>query len=516
MKWYAVFFIGVFVLTSFVGSAGAQSQFEMGMKEFRDENYEEALTYFLEARKAEPTSSTVAFYTGLTYKIMEQYKEAIPYLRDAVTFTPRIKEALVELIDVLYQTDNIKEAKEWVDVGEKEGIQPGRIQFLKGLVYLKDKQYPEAIAGFEKAKELDPSLAQLAEFQIASANMQSGQYKEAQNRFKRAVSVDPTTDMATMARDYDKALAEKFERERPWRFSVGLGYKYDTNLVAKPAGGPVADAISNESDYAANMTARISYTFPFSFKTPYNLTIQYSINADRYMQRDDYNTMTNTLSFIPGYNFEKFSISVPITILYNWLQREKGTDFTQSASWYSDTKYMRYYSVMPTLRYMLTQNSIAEFSIGYTEKYYFIAPLTAPEERDGRLYNASIGYTYFFYDGRGFVNLKYTYAQDNTIGDNWANKEHRLGMSLLYPLWWKPLKLQVSSEAAFTQYIFPNATFDGMTRRNDTYNTSFGLVYELGKSTDITAQYTYIRDKSNISTYDYTREIFSLGIEYRY
>ncbi len=516
MKRYIIFFVAVLVLLAFAGFADAQSQFEMGMKEFRDENYEEALTYFLEAKKAEPTSSTVAFYTGLTYKIMEQYKESVPHLRDAVTFTPRIKEALVELIDVLYQTDNTKEAKEWLDVGEKEGIQPARIQFLKGLVFLKDKQFKEAIGGFEKAKELDPSLTQLAEFQIASANMQAGQFKEAQNRFKTVISVDPTTDMATLARDYDKALAEKFERERPWRFSVGLTYKYDTNLVAKPTGGPVADAISNESDYALNMTARISYTFPFSFKTPYNMTIQYSIYADRYFRRDDYNSMTNSLSFIPGYNFEKFSLSAPITMYYNWLQRDKGTDFTQSMSWYSDTKYMRYYSVMPTLRYMLSQNGIAEFSIGYTEKYYFTAPLTAPEERDGRLYNASIGYTYFFYDGRGFVNLKYTYGQDNTVGDNWANKEHRWGMNLLYPLWWKPLKLQVSGEAAFTKYVFPNATFDGMTRRNDTYNASFGLVYELGKSIDITGQYTYIRDKSNISTYDYKREIFSLGIEYRY
>ena len=75
MKWYAVFSIAVVVFISCVGCVFAQSQsFEMGMKEFRDENYEEALVYFLEARKAEPTSSTVAFYVGLTYKIMEQHK----------------------------------------------------------------------------------------------------------------------------------------------------------------------------------------------------------------------------------------------------------------------------------------------------------------------------------------------------------------------------------------------------------------------------------------------------------
>ncbi len=91
-------------------------------------------------------------------------------------------------------------------------------------------------------------------------------------------------------------------------------------------------------------------------------------------------------------------------------------------------------------------------------------------------------------------------------------------MSFLYPL--KdivkiPLAFQVSGDAAFTQYKYENPAF-GMQRRNDTYNTTTGFIYELTKNTDILAQYTWIRDKCNISTYDYKREVISIGIEYRY
>jgi tetratricopeptide (TPR) repeat protein len=107
----------------------AEAPFEQCMKEFKEENYEEAIQHFLEARRLEPTSSTVAFYLGLTYKLTENYKAAVPYLRDAVTLTPRVKEALVELIDALYQTDDLKEAKEWIEVGEKEAIQPAVSSF---------------------------------------------------------------------------------------------------------------------------------------------------------------------------------------------------------------------------------------------------------------------------------------------------------------------------------------------------------------------------------------------------
>jgi len=534
MRWYAIFFVCIFALVSSAGVAAAQSPFETGMKEFRDENYEEALVHFLEARKAEPKSSTVAFYTGLTYKIMELNRESIPYLRDAVTFTPRIKEALVELIDVLYQTDNIKEAKEWIDVGEKEGIQPARIQFLKGLVFMKDKKYTEAIAGFEKAKELDPSLAQLAEFQIASANMQAGQYREAQNRFRAAINADPTTDMATMARDYDKALAEKFERERPWRFSIGLGYKYDTNVVAKGS-GPIVDAISGHDDSALNLSLRLSYTAPFSFKEPYNLSFQYSLYADKYFPKQytradgttgnlsEYNTMTQTISAIPGYNFSEWSLSFPVYYSYSSLQGNKGNDFLSELSWWNTTRYMEQVGINPTARFMMNPNNLGEVFLGFSKKYYFETPLhpeplTSDENRNAKLMSGGLGWTYFFKEGKGLVGLKYTYTEEDAEGHNWTNRDHKFSANFLYPLkdlLSVPLKFQFSGEAAFTQYKYNHAVFD-IKRRDDTYNAAFGLIYELTKNTDILGQYTYVRDKCNISIYDYKREIFSLGFEYRY
>ena len=535
MKRYAIFLVTVFVFISFVGFAGAQSQsFEMGMKEFRDENYEEALVYFLEARKAEPKSSTVAFYVGLTYKVIEQNKEAIPYLRDAVTLTPRIKEALVELIDVLYQTDNLKEAKEWVAIGEKEEIQPARVQLLKGMIMSKEGKNMEAVSAFEKAKALDPSMAQTAELQIANAYTKEGKLKEAQKRFQATITIDPTTDMATLARDYDKALAEKFERERPWSFSVGLSYKYDTNVVAKGS-GPIVDAISGHEDSALNLSLRIGYTAPFSFNKPYNLSFQYSLYADKYFPKQytradgttgnlsEYNAMTQTISAIPGYNFEKWSLSLPISYAYSSLQGDKGNDFLNELSWSNTTRYMEQTGITPTARFMITQNNMGEASLGFLRKYYFETPLhpeplSSDENRNSNIMNGSLGWTYFFKEGKGLVGLKYTYAEENAEGHNWTNREHRFSLSFLYPLkdiLAVPLKFQFSGDAAFTQYKYDNLVFD-MKRRDDTYNTAFGLIYELTKNTDILAQYTYIRDKCNIDIYDYKREMFSIGFEYRY
>jgi tetratricopeptide (TPR) repeat protein len=508
----------------------AQTALDTGLKEFKEENYEEALDHFIAARKADPASTTAAFYLGLTYKVMENYKDAVPNLRDAVRLSPPVKEALIELIDSLYQINDVKEAKEYIAIGEKENIMPPRLQFLKGLVALKEGSYQEAIGAFEKAKALDASLTQSADFQIANAYMRLGKYKDAQKRFRSVTLVEPTSDIAAFARDYDRILSEKLEKERPWRVSVGLNYKYDTNVVAKGSGGPGADQISGESGSGANMTFRLGYTAPFTFSTPYSLTVQYSLFGERWFNKNyvnangdkgnlsEYNTLTNVIGILPGYNFKRLSLSLPVSFAHTGLQGQKGNDFLGDVNWYSDARYMNYLSVSPTATFMVSGSHFAEVSLGFLKKKYYeteLHPAVDPDEkRDGKTWSGSLGWMYFFREGKGLLRLRYTYSEERTDGDNWSNRENRFAASLLAPIAGK-LKGQVAGEAAFADYRHVNSVFN-IARKNETYNGSISLIYEVFKDLEAVAQYSYIRDRSNISTYDYRKEVITLGLEFRY
>jgi len=517
---YVFFFIVMF----FTGIAYAESSFDEGMKEFREENYEEALRYFQDARKADPKSTTAAFYLGLTYKILEDPVSAIPHLRDAVTYTPRIKEALVELIDALIQTDKLEEAKKWIEVAEKDKITPARVQFLKGIGLLKENKYEDAIAAFEKAKQLDKNLTQAADFQIANAYMRLGKLKESQKRFQSLITLDPKSDLAGYARDYEKAITEKLEAERPFRLSLGLGYKYDSNVNARPSTGTVFDnpnyssLVSGQEDYALNATIRATYIAPFSFKNPYNLAIQYSLYLDRYMRRDDYNLAQQSLSISPGYSFTRVSLTLPFIFGYTNLQREKGDDFLNKFSWWEDTKYLKNGGINPTMRFMVNEKNILELSYGYMiNKYYNTTDNTTPrdpnEDRDGKSNSGSIGWTYLFKEGNGLLALRYTYTVMDTDGRNWSYNENRFNLSFIYPLT-KNIKLQYSSDAAFTKYKFEHTTFN-IKRRDDVFTNSLGLTYSITKNMDVTGQYSFIRDNCNISTYDYKRSVAGINIEYR-
>jgi hypothetical protein len=136
------------------------------------------------------------------------------------------------------------------------------------------------------------------------------------------------------------------------------------------------------------------------------------------------------------------------------------------------------------------------------------------EDRDGESNSGSLGWTYFFKEGTGLFTLRYTYTAMGTDGHNWSYDEDRFSLSFLYPLK-KNLKLQYSSDAAFTKYKHENTVFN-ISRRDDTFTNSLGLVYTIFKDVDIIGQLTYTRDNANISTYDYERYVASMGIEYRF
>ena len=76
-----------------------------GIAQYKDENYEEAIEILKKVREADPESSSAAFFLGLSYKQTLDYANAMVNLQDAVTLHPKIKEALVELIDVALLLD---------------------------------------------------------------------------------------------------------------------------------------------------------------------------------------------------------------------------------------------------------------------------------------------------------------------------------------------------------------------------------------------------------------------------
>jgi len=77
------------------------------------------------------------------------------------------------------------------------------------------------------------------------------------------------------------------------------------------------------------------------------------------------------------------------------------------------------------------------------------------------------------------------------------------------------LRLQLSGQAYLQDYENYHDVFD-VTREDDTYTFSGGFTWDFYKNASFIAQYTRTEANSNIFAYDYDRDLYSGGIEYRF
>ena len=234
-----------------------------GIELYQKGNYEEAVPVLIEARRENPDSSVAAFFLGIAYKQLPDYTNARENLRDAISLQPRLKEALVELIEVSYRigdAESLDAAKKWLEIAKNENIFPAKVKFLEGLILQKEGKHAEAIKAFEQAEALDEKLTQAAQFQIALSYMNLRDLKTARERLQAAISYNPASDLADFAQRYQDALDRRIDLERPVHLTASLMGGYDSNVVLAPLDNTLARDISERDAFFLNPSIRIDFT----------------------------------------------------------------------------------------------------------------------------------------------------------------------------------------------------------------------------------------------------------------
>lgn len=478
-----------------------QSQLlEEGIDLYKAEKYDEAVNTFLKAREEAPGSSTAAFFLGMAYKQLMDYEEAEGYLEDAVTLTPKIKEALIELIEVDLRLEKLDEAKNWIAVAEQEGIKPADTAFLKGLVLTKEGKNQEAAESFEKAKSLDPDIAQASDIQIALSHLRDSELKDAKEAFQSAITVDPQTDLAGFARQYLSRVEESLYAQRPFHFTLSLFGQYDDNMVLKPTDESLATGVTDEGSPVLNSSFRISYSPKIEGSWLFNS--YYSIASGLHKEHGDtHDSLANTISVTPGYNFGKISLNLSTTYSYFMVRQP---DYE---------KYSGKLSAGPMLRLAIKTDQLLEVFAGYNNDKYYEDVYFTDEVRTSTGLSSYVSWVWLFKEN-SFLNFRYSYEDKDAEGANWDNTSHGLSANVVIPVG-EDVKLQFSGQYSKKAFENTHTIFD-VKRDDKVYNLIGGVSWEFYKNLSLVGQFTRISNGSNIGIYDYTRNLYTLGLEYRF
>lgn len=471
-----------------------------GISLYKSQKYGEAIKILLKARQEDPKSSTTAFFLGMAYKQQMVYETAMEYLKDAVTLTPKVKEALIELIDISVRIKKTDEADKWITVAEKENIMPANTAFLKGLVLIQEGKNKDAEESFKKAKSLDPKIAQASEIQIALIRIRENELESAKESFQYAITADPQSDLAGFARQYLARVEGKVEGKKPFHFKLSLFGQYDDNMVLKPTDESLATAVTDEGSIAANTAFMTTYSpatnGPLLFNSFYAVSSGIHQNHGK-----THDSLINTISMTPGYNFGRYALNLSTAYSYA-LVRSPG--------------YKRYSGNLiagPMMRFALNSNQLLEVFAGYADNNYFEPVLIADEDRDSSGLSAYGSWVWLFKKNT-FLNLKYQFLDQNAKGANWDNVSHSFSTNVVFPAG-DEVNLQFSGEYTKKNFTNIHSIFD-VKRKDSIYNLSAGLTWAFYKKASFIGQYTRIRNDSNIGIYDYSRNLYTLGMEYRF
>ncbi|MBF0459089.1 MAG: tetratricopeptide repeat protein [Nitrospirae bacterium] len=491
----------VVIIVLFVFNAGvlmaADSGLDEGIAQLKEENFEEAIISLRKAKESQPGSSAIAYYLGVALKKTGDIKGAEESFTEALNIVPPVAEAYTELIEVYFSQDKLNEAKEWIAKAEAAKARPGSVAFLKGLVLLKEDDNTGAIEAFNKAKELDPSLTQTVNYQLAAAYNRERKFTDAKTALAAVIEADPSSDMASFAKEYQKAVEDNIASNRQWRFTLGIAYRYDDNVLLKPEDGIPGVDISGQRDSAILNTLRIDYQPELGSK--WFLNLQYNLVSNIYFNNDSHNLLIQSLTLNPGYNFKDGAVYFPVTYNYVLLQ-ERG--------------YMGLLSIKPTVNWMFEKDHIAQAFAGYERRAMLGTILDPDEDRTGNRYLAGLGYIYILSEGKGMLNVRYEYSQDLTEGQNWANVGNKLSAGATVPLI-QDLYGVLNFEAFFQDYKYDHTVF-GYKRIDDTYTGTASVVWAATKFMDVSLQYSHTTAYSNIYLYKYNRNMYTTSVEFKF
>lgn len=162
-----VFFLSFLLLLGLKTEIKAQSNFEKAQEQLKnaiklmdDGNINQSIDLLKEARKLDPKNYEYDYEIGYALYLKRDFKEALKTLKYVVYNFDNCTDKCYQLLGNLYDINGKpKKALKVYDEGLVKFPKSGRLYLEKGITFLLEKNYNEALNNFEKGIQVEPNFA---------------------------------------------------------------------------------------------------------------------------------------------------------------------------------------------------------------------------------------------------------------------------------------------------------------------------------------------------------------------
>jgi len=489
--------VGLIGLCWLATSASAQqpTQLTQGVLAYHKGQYPVALEAFqavLAANPQGPDAREAMFYLTATWLALGEparAQAAAAQLRQADPATAQAADGLL-----LYHRGRYKEALVQLVQAEQGGPERALIYYYEGLTYYALKRFDRVSPRMLRAKTLDPGLAPGALYYSGQAYYREGELTEAKEDLQTVTVLEPESALGRSAQALLVKIAKQERFGRPWDVSLGIVPQYDTNVISQPNDKALASEISGQSD--SGVAAQLVAAYRPYQNDHWTVTGRYTFLQQYYQTLTKNNVQSHDAALLADYRGAR--VQTRLQYSYTYAIQEKSAFSTA-------------HTIAPTVTIAMSRTLVGVVQ-GQGKFTDFVA--STSDDRDGT--NLLAGYTQMFLyaGGRGNVRLAYTYDRDSTRGNDWVYTGQKGTAAVAAPL---PLSLSADLSGEYYRKYYENPRVqDRVNRNDDTTTGSVGLTRGIGKAVSANLRYVYIRNVSNLADFDYTRQMTSLTLQWKF
>jgi len=449
-----LFFVASVFLDARVSYSADGTYLEMGLADFKNESYEEAIPALLKAFDAEPSSASTALHIGLAYKETLDYRQSKVYLNKALSLDPSIEKTYGHLGEVLYATNATSELEALILKARGKGVSSSRISYLEGLVHLS-----------------------------------KGHKIRGENTLNSLIASDPGSEAAILA---EKTKGSIKKGKGRLKLGVAYSYQYDDNVMLKPSQDISSVSISDESDERSVFTVKGDYTTSVG---SFGLNTYYSFYKSIHNHHDELDLDAHKLSLTPSKQLGPGIVHLMTAYEHYAVDSDS---------------YLEILSFKPSYTHPLDSNRWLKVTAGISSRDFLYTPVNQNEDRDGIVLNVGLGYIVAYGNNGAYIQLGYDFDKNNADGNNWKNRENKGSVALLHPFTDR-LNLNCSISYSDNNYANSHSTY-GIERKDKISAIISSLSYKY-KKLNLKLEASYTDSDSNIGTYDYDRRIVGAGVE---
>ena len=462
-----------------------RAYYDLGVFAYDDGDYEEAEKSLKAALTARPDNPFYNHYMGKTYLKMKRYNEALAHLKLAYDVNPDVPGLKYDLALGFFQIQDYARAADlFEDVSQED---PANIPALyhTGISLYKQGQYSKASDYLISASEKSPSIKAMGYFYAGVCHQKMGDMENAVKKLEYARDNAKDASLRESAIQRLEAI-EKQKKVKAYSVNMKLGIQYDDNVVLEPVD---EDIIANEDDWMAVLY--FSGRYNVVNRQNYILGAGYNHYQTWHDDLGEYDLTGSILDLYAKYRFNSFTFGFTYSPNYYWLDSES---------------YIMKHHLKPEVSYKINENLVSKLSYSYYRNKYF-----EDEDRDGHTHEGFLNFYYRLGKQMGYLfgGLGYEDVTASHPDQYYGQLKTKLGVSFKMPL-----ELIFNATLKFYRKDYDNVnSIFGVGREDNKYNIlislSRKLVYDWLR---LVGEYSYTKNDSNISDYEYKRHVANLSV----